>query len=234
MVEFARLTQPPFMKMLGVDRGVFDAVEAVSPSTRWICRYVGDQDVTRYTEFQERLLTQVRDNLDPRIVGWEGMNEAIEAECPGIRDLNVFFQTGGNTLGASHYLAKAVLGANPLIFVGADLSFSHDRKFHPFDSPYDKQFAGVVPCTDVFGYRVATWPSYFGFKTWFEHMALGGLGNRPGTYINATEGGILGAYPEGNMMQIPQRRLAEVITEYTMHDVMPKIVADKTKIMSLY
>ena len=164
----------------------------------------------------------------------QGMNEAIEAECPGIRDLNVFLQTGGNTLGASHYLAKAVLGANPLIFVGADLSFSHDRKFHPFDSPYDKQFAGVVPCTDVFGYRVATWPSYFGFKTWFEHMALGGLGNRPGTYINATEGGILGAYPEGNMMQIPQRRLAEVITEYTMHDVMPKIVADKTKIMSLY
>jgi len=68
--------------MLGVNRGVFDAVEAVSPSTRWICRYVGDQDVTRYTEFQERLLTQVRDNLDPRIVGWEGMNEAIGSSSP--------------------------------------------------------------------------------------------------------------------------------------------------------
>jgi hypothetical protein len=164
----------------------------------------------------------------------QGMNESLEAECPGISAFHVYFQTGGNTLGACHYMAKAVLGGSPVIFVGADLSFSHERKFHPFDSPYDKQFAGVVPCHDVFGYKTATWPSYFGFKTWFEHVAMGGMGNTPGTYINCTEGGILGAYPEGNIMQIPQRRLKDVITEYTLHDVLPSLVADKTRIVTLY
>lgn len=164
----------------------------------------------------------------------QGMNEEIEKECPGISAFHVYFQTGGNTLGACHYMAKAVLGGSPIIFVGADLSFSHERKFHPFDSPYDKQFAGVVPCTDVFGYRTATWPSYFGFKTWFEHVAMGGMGNTPGTYINCTEGGILGAYPEGNIMQIPQRRLKDVIMEYTLHEILPSLVNDKTKIVTLY
>lgn len=163
-----------------------------------------------------------------------GMNEEIGPKCPGIEDFRIYFQTGGNTLGASHYMAKAVLGASPIIFVGADLSFSHERKFHPFDSPYDKQFAGVMRCHDVFGYVTATWPSYYGFKTWFEHVALGGLGNTPGTYINCTEGGILGAYPEGNIMQIAQRRLKDVINEYTLHLKLPELVADKSRIMLLY
>lgn len=164
----------------------------------------------------------------------QGMNEEIGAQCPGIQDFRMYFQTGGNTLGACHYLAKAVLGASPLVFVGADLSFSYEKKFHPFDSPYDKQFAGVVACHDVFGNKTATWPSYYGFKTWFEHQAMGGLGNTPGTYINCTEGGILGAYPDGNIMQIPQRRLKDVITEYTLHELLPALVGDKTKVMMLY
>lgn len=163
-----------------------------------------------------------------------GMNEEIGDKCAGIADFRMYFQTGGNTLGASHYLARAVLGGSPIIFVGADLSFSHEKKFHPFDSPYDQKFSGVVPCHDVFGYKVATWPSYYGFKTWFEHQALGGLGNTPGTYINCTEGGILGAYPEGNIMQIPQRRLKEVITEYTLHELLPTLVNDKSKVVMLY
>lgn len=163
-----------------------------------------------------------------------GMNEEIGDKAEGIADFRIYFQTGGNTLGACHYMAKAVLGSSPIIFVGADLSFSHEKKFHPFDSPYDKQFAGVVACHDVFGYKTATWPSYFGFKTWFEHQALGGLGNTPGTYINCTEGGILGAYAEGNIMQIPQRRLKDVITEYTLHELLPGLVEDKTKVVMLY
>jgi hypothetical protein len=163
-----------------------------------------------------------------------GMNEALEKECPGIKDLGIYFQTGGNTLGACHYMAKAVLGASPIIFVGADFSFSHEKKFHPFDTPYDKQFAGVVPAFDVFGYKVATWPSYFGFKAWFEHVAMGGQGNTPGTYINCTEGGILGAYADGNIMQIAQRRLKDVITEYTLHTELPRLVADKSRVVVLY
>jgi hypothetical protein len=163
-----------------------------------------------------------------------GMDETLEAECPGITDFRMYFQTGGNTLGACHYMAKAVLGASPLVFVGADFSFSYEKKFHPFDTPYDKQFAGVVSCHDVFGNKVATWPSYFGFKAWFEHQAMGGQGNTPGTYINCTEGGILGAYADGNIMQIAQRKLKDVITEYTLHEMLPSLIADKARITLLY
>lgn len=162
-----------------------------------------------------------------------GMNESINDKR--LEDFRLVFETGGNTLGACHYMAKAILGGSPLIFVGADFSFSHDRKFHPFDSPYDKKFSGVVPAMDVFGYKVATWPSYFGFKAWFEHVAMGGIqGNTPGTYINATEGGILGAYPDGNMMQIQQRRLADVLGEYNLHKKLPMALADKSRLWMLY
>jgi hypothetical protein len=70
----------------------------------------------------------------------------------------------------------------------------------------------VVRATDVFGHRVKTWQSYYNFKCWFESRAC----SVPGTYINATEGGILGSYPEGNIEQIKQmafkRRHSNVLT----------------------
>lgn len=155
------------------------------------------------------------------------MNDSIPDER--LKDFRLVFQTGGNTLGACHYMAKAILGGSPIIFVGADFSFSYDRAFHPFKSPYDEKFAGVIPVTDVFGNRLATWPSYYGFKCWFEHVALGGHGNTPGTYINCTEGGILGAYPDGNIAQIKQSRLQTVLEEYDLHKKMPKLIEDKTR-----
>lgn len=156
-----------------------------------------------------------------------GMNESIPD--PRLEEFRLVFQTGGNTLGACHYMAKAVLGGSPIIFVGADFSFSYERKFHPFGSPYDQKFAGVIPVTDIYGNRVATWPSYYGFKAWFEHIAMGGQGNTPGTYINCTEGGILGAYADGNIAQIKQARLETVLQEYDLHKKMPELMADKTR-----
>lgn len=161
----------------------------------------------------------------------EGMNDAVGDDR--MKNWRLFFQTGGNALGACHYMAKAVLGSSPIIFVGADFAFGYEKKFHPFDSPYDKQFSGVVPCTDVWGNRVYTWPSYYGFKCWFEHVALGGLGNTPGTYINCTEGGILGAYPQGNIMQIRQRCLKDVLGEYNLHKILPDLLK-KDRPMLLY
>lgn len=149
-------------------------------------------------------------------------------------DLGCYFSVGGNTLGACLYMAKAVLGANPIAFVGADFSFSYNKKFHPFDSPYDQQHSGVMLATDVFGNRVSCWPSYFNFKCWFEYIACGGKGNQPTMFYNCTEGGILGAYPEGNIRQITQITLKEFLFAYNLHKQFPQTLDPKSPFRFLF
>jgi len=156
------------------------------------------------------------------------------AELKKITDLRIVYSVGGNTLGACLYHAKAVCGANPIIFVGADFCFSYDKKFHSWDSQYDQKFTGLMPYNDIFGNRVFTWPSYYNFKCWFDFIACGGQGNNPGMYINCTQGGILGAYPEGNIRQITQATLAEVLQGYKMHRQLPDLVKDKEKYTYLF
>ena len=105
------------------------------------------------------------------------------------------FSVGGNVLGACLYFAKAILGAGDIIFIGADFCFSHDQKFHAWDSQYDNKFQGVIPTTDIYGNRAYTWPSYYNFKCFFEHVAAGGQGHNPQMFINATEGGHIRGVP---------------------------------------
>lgn len=125
--------------------------------------------------------------------------------------------TGGNVLGASLYIAKAVFCANPIVFVGADFGFSHDKKFHGWDSSYDKAGVGHgFKVTDIFGNRIYTWQSYYNFKLWMDRACT----IVPGIYLNATEGGCLGAYPDGNIRQIQQVALSEVAAMYGIRDSM--------------
>jgi hypothetical protein len=132
-----------------------------------------------------------------------------------IEQFHAFFSTGGNVLGASLYLAKAYLGAGPLIFVGADFSFGYDEKFHSWnDDTYDKNKGYCIKATDVFGNRVDTWQSYKNFKDWFDWVAI----NVPGLYINCTEGGTLGAYPDGNLAAFRIMDLVDAIDMFNMSD----------------
>lgn len=137
-------------------------------------------------------------------------DQAIVDEMAKTERFNTFVSTGGNVLGACFYLAKAVMGASPVIFVGADFAFSYTKKFHAWDSKYDSKVGQVMRVTDVFGNKVATWSSYYNFKCWFDSRVM----VVPGFYINATEGGIFGAYAEGNIAQVKQMRLSDVIKMY--------------------
>jgi hypothetical protein len=114
---------------------------------------------------------------------------------------NSIFSVGGNALGACLYMARGVLNCGPTIFIGADFCFSYDSHFHAWNSPYDSMCRGTVDWTDIFGNRVQTWQSYLGFKKYFDFQACGGLGGNGQIFINATEGGILGAYKEGVIKQ---------------------------------
>lgn len=142
---------------------------------------------------------------------------------------NVYFQTGGNALGTCYYMSRGILGCTPSVFIGADFSFGYNHQFHPFESHYDKKFSGVVPCIDVYGNRVATWPSYNNFAKWFEYQSMGGNGKNPTFMINCTEGGILGATPNGNINTIKQMTLKEVIFSYNMSGSLPDTLPTKDR-----
>lgn len=138
---------------------------------------------------------------------------AFEDRIAEIETFNLMVSSGGNVLGACAYIAKAVMGANPLVFMGADFCFGYDKRFHGWDSSYDKDIGVCVRTNDVFGNKVLTWQSYHGFKCFFDWVAT----VVPGTYINCTEGGTFGAYPEGNLVHIKQMDFCDFLEMYNVH-----------------
>ncbi len=140
-------------------------------------------------------------------------DKSLLKEIDDIEPFEMLVSSGGNVLGAATYIAKSIMGCNPIAFAGADFSFSYTRKFHAWDSKYDKKLGNCVRTNDIYGHHVLTWGSYYNFKTWFEWLTM----TVPGMYINCTEGGILGAYPEGNIRHIKQMSLAELINMYSLH-----------------
>ena len=158
-------------------------------------------------------------------------NQEIENEINSIEKFRVLVSSGGNVLGASLYIAKAFLGCSTTILLGADFSFSYEEKFHGWDSKYDVAIGNVVKMTDIFGNKTKTWQSYANFKAWFDWVAQ----SVPGEYINCTEGGIFGAYPEGNIKHVTQMDLEDCLIRYSMSNHMKDQVdnpdTDKTKIL---
>lgn len=141
-------------------------------------------------------------------------DDTYEKELDKIEVFNVWVGSGGNVLGACLYISKAIFGAGASIFVGADFSFGYDRRFHSWDSKYDKNMGHCVRAVDVFGNPVLSWQSYINFREWFVYVSR----QVPGVYINATEGGCLGSYPEGNLHTIKQMDLKAAIDMFNMCD----------------
>ena len=133
-------------------------------------------------------------------------------EMDAIETFNTFVSTGGNVLGASLYIAKAIFGCNPIALIGANFCFSYLDKFHGWDSKYDKDLGNYVRATDVFGNSVKTWQSYANFKAWFDWVAE----SIPGLWVNCTEGGTWGAYQGGNIRSVKQMDLKDFLGMYAM------------------
>lgn len=141
-------------------------------------------------------------------------NIEVMKQITEIERFGCWVSNGGNVLGASLYLARGFFGCGTIAFVGADFSFSYDQKFHAWDSKYDKKLGYVVKATDVFGNKRLSWQSYLNFKGWFEQLSV----DSPQIFINCSEGGCLGAFPEGNMIQIQQMRLSRFLFMHRMHE----------------
>lgn len=140
-------------------------------------------------------------------------DDSYRDEVEKIEPFHTYISNGGNVLGACLYAAKGIFGGNPICFVGADFCFSYDKKFHGWDSKYDANLGHVLRTVDVYGNKVLTWQSYYNFKAWFDFVAC----RVPGIWINCTEGGTFGAYPEGNIHNVIQMELSEFFTMYSMH-----------------
>lgn len=134
-------------------------------------------------------------------------DQDVIAKMDAIEKFNVFLSSGGNVLGACLYFSKAVLGSSATIFVGADFSFGYNHKFHAWNSKYDASMGRTIRVTDIYGIKVDTWPSYWGFKNYFDSVSL----RIPGIYYNCTEGGCLGSYPEGNLSSFKYMDLKECL-----------------------
>lgn len=134
-----------------------------------------------------------------------------------LEPFNVYVSSGGNVLGACAYIAR-LMGAVTTVFMGADFCFSYTKKFHSWNSKYDAELGEVMRATDVFGNCVYTWQSYWNFKVYFDWLVSGIDGN----YINCTEGGCMGAYPEGNIMQLRQMELKQFLSIYKFNEPLRK------------
>lgn len=141
-------------------------------------------------------------------------DEAIMKEVNEIEPFKCWVSNGGNVLGACLYLAKGFLGCGTIAFVGADFGFSYEKKFHAWNSKYDKNLGYVVKAVDVYGNKILSWQSYMNFKGWFEQLPY----QTPQIFINCTEGGCFGSYPEGNLSKIEQMPLSRFIFMHRMHE----------------
>lgn len=180
-----------------------------STKDKKLCAFIGS-DPELFKKWQGELFLFMSPIPDQRVI----------EEVAKVEDFGCFVSTGGNVLGACLYIAKAIMGSNPIAFVGADFSFGYNTgkgyKFHSWDSKYDAKMGNVIRGVDVYGNKVLTWPSYYNFKNWFDYIAL----QIPGIYVNCTEGGIFGAYPEGNLMAVKQMAVKDFVKMFTMNQVL--------------
>lgn len=165
-------------------------------------------------------------STDPGLVeSWKGgvywyscgiPDEGVRKALQDVEKFEVYLSTGGNVLGAATYIAKAIMGANPIALAGADFCFSYTKTFHPWKSKYDGNLGKPMITNDIFGNKVYTWRSYNNFKSWFEGVAM----RCPGDWVNISEGGTLGAYPQGLNPAIKQETTWDFIYKYQIHEEM--------------
>lgn len=134
--------------------------------------------------------------------------EALNA----IEKFSHYVSCGGNALGGCMYVAKAIMGSDAIHYVGADFCFDYDNTFHSYSTHYDQPGAYVVH-PDCFGVPRKSWRSYMNFKFFFDHIAM----TIPGRWINCS-GGVLGAYPSGNLKHFEYRSLENAMDMYRMNE----------------
>ena len=151
-------------------------------------------------------------------------DQKCKEEFDKVEKFHHLVANGGNVLGAAVYIAKAYLGANPVAYIGADFAFGYDKKFHGWNSKYDAKLGNVMRTVDCYGNKVYTWQSYANFKAWHDQITM----RVPGEWINCSEGGTWGVYPQGLIKSIRHKPLKEFIDGFKLYETM-KFQAENPK-----
>ena len=212
-----------FLEDLGVGADYYVTLDA-GPVTIEEVSEGGTKTPEEYWELTEGRTLLAYIATDPGLLEkWRGKIYFFNAPLPDsnlmeeidkVEVFRTFVSSGGNVLGACTYIAKGFLGCGALVWLGADFSFSYTNNFHGWDSKYDANLGHCIRLTDVYGNKVKTWQSYANFKAWFDWLVQ----TVPGLYINASEGGCFGSYPEGNIRSLLQMDLKDVFRMFNMSD----------------
>jgi hypothetical protein len=129
-----------------------------------------------------------RDNIEVYICG--GGDDFDEIIRKDYDDLNI---TGGNVVNTSFLWAYRYLGCRDFIATGVALSYKND---YYFDNRSTEHVMGdnihTVHAVDMYGDVVKTTTPLLLYKVWLEtYSRISGA-----DFVNATEEGILGVYPE--------------------------------------
>ena len=124
--------------------------------------------------------------------GGKGFNETI-IEDWGKHDIG-----GGNVISAAYLWAYKYLQCRHFIVMGVSLCFYKDYYFDGRKKPNETpdEYNGWYNAVDIYGEVVSTTPTLTMYKTWFETYVKHINEHGGGSFINSTEDGILGAYPE--------------------------------------
>lgn len=189
-----------------------EVYEGGSHEPEWYWERTKDKTLIAYVGTHPKLLEQWRGKV--YFYNCPIADPSYEKIFQDTEVFNCYVSTGGNVLGACLNIAKAHLGCQVVGFIGADFSFSWANKFHGWDSKYDADLGHVVHWVDCYGIKVKTWQSYLNFKNWFDFVAI----KVPGVYYNCSEGGILGAYRDGNISAITQIKLKEFLNLWHLNE----------------
>lgn len=150
--------------------------------------------------------------------------DAFTREQYAITDFDHVALSGGNVITSAYYMIMR-MGYKRVVFVGNDLANDvNDVRIHYADGSVDdgmidrmesekegKSYQdpfrdSSIEC-DIQGLGVWSRGRMFNYKYWLDLRSQENTGIE---HINATEAGILGAYPEGNIKSIKQMRLCDV------------------------
>jgi hypothetical protein len=119
----------------------------------------------------------------------------------------------GNAFNSTIFMATQIFQCRTFILVGNELSWPKDGRYyvdgkHSNDESNDD--VQKVPWIDIYGNEVVTTPGHWIFKTWLEET----ISTYPGTFINATEGGILGVTREDGILPFIHQFYLKSAIEY--------------------
>jgi hypothetical protein len=156
--------------------------------------------------------------ISPKVLEvWKGdvlfvkgiMHKKMDKKIKKITSFSSEVSSGGNVVGMMTVIAWSI-GIKRIVFVGTDFSYIGNAFY-----VRDELVKQNLPATsidfcytyDIKGNKVNTLARLFMYKFFIDSCSIFA---EDVEFINATEGGILGAYKEGNLKSIKQMSLKEV------------------------